>query len=269
MINQKLGRSKNMLNPIIKYGSIKEELHSFLATNKYTQVFILVDENTLEHCLPLLPNFDYQIIKIESGERNKNIETCQKIWQNLLNNNADRKALLINLGGGVISDMGGFCASTYKRGIDFINIPTTLLAMVDATIGGKTGIDFGFQKNMIGLFSLAKTVLIDATFLKTLNYRQIKSGKAEMLKHGLIANEQHFTQIISSAIPNLDLIKASIAIKQEIVSTDPFEKGIRKSLNFGHTLGHALEAYYLANNLDILHGEAIAQGMIWAIQLSV
>lgn len=269
MINLKLGRLKNMLNSLIKYGSIKNKLHSFLETTKYSQIFILVDENTKQLCLPLLPKFDYTLIEIESGEKNKNIDSCQLIWSKLLSHNADRKTLLINLGGGVISDMGGFCASTFKRGIDFVNIPTTLLAMVDATIGGKTGIDYGFQKNMIGLFSLAQSVFIDNSFLNTLDKRQIKSGKAEMLKHGLIANEQHFEQVLTCETPKLDLIKASIAIKQEIVNADPYEKGLRKSLNFGHTLGHALETFYLENNKDILHGEAIAQGMIWALQLSV
>ena len=258
-----------MLNSIIKYGNIQKELIQFLEDNSFTQIFILVDENTKKHCLPLLPKFDFTLIEIESGEKNKNIDTCQLIWSKLLNHNADRKALLINLGGGVISDMGSFCASTYKRGIDFINIPTTLLAMVDATIGGKTGIDFGFQKNMIGLFSLAKCVFVDATFLNTLDNRQIKSGKAEMLKHGLIANENHFNKVLQTDIPNLELIKDSIAIKQNIVNKDPYEKGPRKSLNFGHTLGHALETYYLEKGKDILHGEAIAQGMIWALKLSV
>lgn len=258
-----------MLNSILKYGNIKQELNQFILTNSFTQIFILVDENTRQFCLPLLPKLKHQIIEIKSGESNKNIETCQFIWTQLLNNKADRNVLLINLGGGVISDMGGFCAATYKRGISFINIPTTLLAMVDATIGGKTGIDFNFQKNMVGLFSLSECVFIDTIFLNTLRKRQIKSGKAEMLKHGLIYNENHFNEVLKCEIPDLNLIKKSIEIKQAIVEADPYEKNKRKSLNFGHTLGHALETYYLENGKDILHGEAIAQGMIWALQLSV
>jgi len=257
-----------MLNSIIKYGNFQEELKHFLEANSFTKIFILVDENTKKNCLPLLPKLKHHLIEIKSGEQNKNLETCQLIWSELLKNNADRKALLINLGGGVISDMGGFAASCFKRGFSFINIPTTLLAMVDATVGGKTGVDFQFQKNMIGLFSLAEMVFIDPIFLNTLDIRQIKSGKAEMLKHGLIADENHFNAIIENEIPNIDCIQKSVSIKQEIVAADPYEKGIRKSLNFGHTLGHALESFYLQNNKDILHGEAVAQGMIWALQLS-
>lgn len=258
-----------MDNSSLTFGNIKENLAAFIRESNYTKVFILVDENTKKLCLPLLAVFDYNLIEIKSGEQNKNIETCQYIWQQLLVNNADRNALLINLGGGVISDMGGFCAAVYKRGISFINIPTTLLAMVDATIGGKTGIDFNNHKNMIGLFSNANKIFIDNTFLNTLDLRQIKSGKAEMLKHGLIANENHFNKVLENERPSIDTIKDSIAIKESIVNKDPFEKGLRKSLNFGHTLGHALESYYLENDLDILHGEAVAQGMIWALQLSV
>jgi 3-dehydroquinate synthase len=176
----------------------------------------------------------------------------------LLKYKADRQALLINLGGGVIGDMGGFCASTFKRGIRFINIPTTLLAMVDASIGGKTGIDFMQQKNMIGSFTSPHAIFVDPIFLHTLSSRLLLSGKAEMLKHGLIANEAHFKSCLEVLKPDLALIKESISIKDKIVKHDPYEKGIRKSLNFGHTMGE-----------DLLHGEAVALGMILELKLSV
>lgn len=254
---------------VIAYGPIKELLSSFLAKHSYSKIAILVDENTKKFCLPLLPRLKHIVIEIRSGETFKNVETCSFIWESLLEHKLDRQSLLINLGGGVITDMGGFSASCFKRGIDFINIPTTLLAMVDASIGAKTGVDFGYQKNMIGLFSPAQKVLIDPTFLKTLEQRQILSGKAEMLKHGIIASKNHFDKIVSSESIELESIKESIEIKAKIVAQDPTENGLRKSLNFGHTLGHALETWSLKNDKDILHGEAVAQGMIWAIQLSI
>lgn len=257
-----------MLNAPITYGSIKDGLHDFLKKKCYHKIAILVDENTEKYCLPLLPEFPFHVIQINSGEANKNIDTCQYIWEQLLINHFTRHDLLINLGGGVINDMGAFAASCFKRGMAFINIPTTLLAMVDATVGGKTGIDFMNQKNMIGLFATPQEIFVDEHFLNTLPQRHIVNGKAEMLKHGLIANEKHFNKVLNESI-SLDLIKESIAIKQQIVEQDPFEKGVRKTLNFGHTLGHAYESYALQNDLDVLHGEAIAQGMIWVLKLSV
>lgn len=258
-----------MHNTNIHFGEIKTLLNNFLSENKYNKVFILVDENTKRDCLPLLQKNDFFEIVIKSGEQNKNIQTCLHIWSVLLENEAHRNDLLINLGGGVIGDMGGFCASIFKRGIDFINIPTTLLAMVDASVGGKTGIDFYNQKNMLGVFNLPKAVLIDNKFLNTLPQRQLNSGKAEMLKHGIIANKDHFYNIPLDNIPSLEMIENSISIKKSFVEKDPYDKDIRKTLNFGHTLGHALESYCLSENYDLLHGEAIAQGMLWAIDLSV
>lgn len=268
MLNQRLGRSKNMHKQPILYGGIAELLNNFLSSRSFTKIFVLVDENTAKYCLPLLPSFEYKSISILSGEKNKNLATCQGIWQELLAAKADRKSLLINLGGGVICDMGGFAASCFKRGLAFVHIPTTLLAMVDATIGGKTGIDFEGQKNMLGLFSNAEAIFIDEYFLKTLDQRQLNSGRAEMIKHGFIANKKHLETCLTNHKISLELIKESVLIKEKIVASDPFEKGPRKTLNFGHTLGHALESLYLQEDKSLLHGEAIAQGMIWALKLS-
>jgi len=234
----------------------------------YTAVFVFCDENTEQHCLPLVESAltKAQIISIPSGEQNKNISTCVVIWDKLTERVADRKSLLINLGGGVICDMGGFAASCYKRGIDFVNIPTTLLAMVDASVGGKTGIDFHNFKNQIGVFSEAKEVLICNEFLKTLDQRQIRSGLAEIVKHYLIADEQAFRDFVEAdrtefLYPDIEIIRKAIAIKSAIVEADPWEKNVRKKLNFGHTIGHVLESIALQTNASLLHGEAVAFGM--------
>lgn len=243
---------------------------SNLSLQQYSSVFLLVDENTAKHCYPkvlgLLPQ--HYMIQIHSGEEYKTLQTCEQVWQQLTNANADRKAVLINLGGGVIGDMGGFAAGCYKRGINFINIPTTLLAMVDASVGAKTGIDFNGLKNQIGLFHEPAQVLIDTSFLQTLPQRELLSGFAEVLKHYLIANADAFHAIASEA-KNIeqfnwqDVVPRNIAIKQSIVDVDPFEQGVRKALNFGHTIGHAVESLMLQEgNEKLLHGEAVAIGMI-------
>lgn len=242
-------------------------LENFLKEKNYSSIAVLVDENTLEHCYPIIKNTlpEHLTIVISSGERNKNIETCCQIWQKLTDEAFDRKSLLINLGGGVIGDMGGFCARTYKRGIDFINIPTTLLAQVDANVGGKLGIDFDSFKNHIGLFSDPDLVIIDKNFLETLPERELKSGFAEMIKHHLIADVQGWKNLRDQSFEKLDfdtLIVHSVRIKQSIVSQDPKEKGLRKILNFGHTVGHAIESYLLNTDRDILHGEGVVAGMI-------
>ena len=234
-----------------------------------SQVFILTDENVAPFWLPEVaywlrcdPAVD---IIIKPGEQNKNLQIVQRIWKTLLKHHADRNALLINLGGGVITDLGGFAASTYKRGIKFFNIPTTLLAMVDAAIGGKTGIDFGGGKNQIGTFAEAEAVLIKPDFLMTLPERELLSGMAEMLKYGYIA-DANLLKV------NLDNYQQHIArcgeIKREIVAQDPTEKGLRKILNFGHTLGHAIESHCLTTDFPLLHGEAVALGMAAALWLS-
>lgn len=251
-----------------KIGAINELLTTYEVQGKYSQVFILVDENTKKYCLPLIQLDAYKTIEIKSGEQQKNIETCQFIWQTLINHQADRKALLINLGGGVITDMGAFAASCFKRGIDYLNVPTTLLAMVDAAVGGKTGVNFGHIKNSIGLFNHHAISLIDSQFLHTLSNRHLINGKAEMLKHGLIADKNHWLAVQQSTISDALLIEQSIKIKEKIVLEDPYEKGIRKVLNFGHTIGHAIESFALDNKLDILHGEAVLLGMYYESKLS-
>lgn len=250
-----------------------ETLAEMLKPSHYSKIFILVDENTSQYCLPHLLNhlateIEIEIIELEVGEIHKNIATCTEVWGALSELGGDRKSILINLGGGVISDLGGFVACTFKRGIDFINIPTTLLSMVDASIGGKNGVDLGNLKNQIGIIREPKAVIVDTQFLSTLPQNEMRSGLAEMLKHGLIFDKKYwdkFKDLKSLNTDNLnELIHQSIEIKNEIVCEDLTENGIRKSLNFGHTLGHAIESYFLENDskTSLLHGEAIAVGMI-------
>ena len=238
--------------------------------SKASQVFILTDENVAPFWLPEVEyglNCENAIeIVIKPGEQHKNLQTVQRIWKTLMKHHADRNALLVNLGGGVITDLGGFAASTYKRGIKFINIPTTLLAMVDAAIGGKTGIDFGGAKNQIGTFAEAEDVLVDPVFLSTLPRREILSGMAEMLKYGFIADDN----LLEINLDNYqDYILCAGEIKRQIVAKDPKEAGLRKILNFGHTLGHAIESHCLTTDCPLLHGEAVALGMAGALWLSV
>jgi len=235
-----------------------------------SQVFILTDENVAPFWLPEVAHWLHcdsaNEIVIKAGEKYKNLQTVQRIWKALMKYHADRNALLINLGGGVITDLGGFAASTYKRGIKFINVPTTLLAMVDAAIGGKTGIDFGGAKNQIGTFAEAEEVLVDPVFLSTLPRREILAGLSEMLKYGFIAD----ANLLHANLEKYqDFILRAGEIKREIVEKDPTEKGIRKILNFGHTIGHAIESHCLTTDLPLLHGEAVAMGMCAALWLSV
>lgn len=253
--------------------NIKSALADFFSTAHYSSVFVLVDENTQAHCLSLIRDTlpEHWSVCISSGEKHKTIETCQKIWQSMTEATLDRKALFVNLGGGVIGDMGGFCAATYKRGIDFINIPTTLLAQVDASVGGKLGVDFFGFKNHIGLFQDPRAVLIDIAFLQTLPSRELRSGFAEIIKHALIMDSSYFQKIQQFSFesqPWKEHIAHSVAIKQEVVLADPTEKGLRKILNFGHTLGHAVETFHLGSENHLLHGEAIAVGMICEAYLS-
>jgi len=252
-------------------------LNALLKESDYSRIFILVDENTHQHCLPLFLSQidgpgDFEIIEIESGEENKNISTCTGVWETLSELDGDRKSLLINLGGGVITDLGGFVASAFKRGIDFINVPTSLLSMVDASVGGKTGVDLGMLKNQIGVINQPQMVLISTDFLRTLDHRQLHSGYAEMLKHGLIKSENYWKRLKElNSFDSLDIpIYDSVVIKNDIVLKDPTEQHIRKILNFGHTLGHAIETHFLSseNKATLLHGEAIAVGMILEAYLS-
>ncbi len=255
-------------------------LYENVKPETYSRLFIIADSNTATHCLPLFlqqleTDVAIEVIELEPGELNKNIDTCIQIWHTLAELECDRKGLIINLGGGMVTDLGGFVASTFKRGIDFINVPTSLLAMVDAAVGGKTGVDLGALKNQIGVINNPKTVLVDTTYLSTLPAEEIRSGFAEMLKHGLILDEDYWNTVVDiTNLINDDLdsaIKQSIYIKNEVVLKDPTEKNIRKKLNFGHTLGHAIESYCLENDnkKTLLHGEAIAIGMILESYISM
>ena len=254
------------------------KLNELIKNNDYSSIFILVDSNTNANCLtPVLQHIEtdirIEILEIESGEQHKNLDTCASLWSALSELGTDRKSLMINLGGGVVTDLGGFVACCYQRGIDFINIPTTLLSMVDASIGGKNGVDLGLLKNQIGVIKTPKMVIVDTSFLNTLSSREMRSGLAEMIKHGLINNPKHYKDLQDLSkltLEDLDrLIFDSILVKKEIVEQDPTEQNLRKTLNFGHTLGHAIESFYL-NKKDqaLLHGEAIAIGMILESYLS-
>jgi 3-dehydroquinate synthase len=261
----------NFINPIYYGVEGIKEINKYINNNKPSKIVFLVDENTHELCYSKIiteieSSAEIEILEIESGENNKNLYICINLWEALTELKIDRKALLINIGGGVLTDMGGFIANCYKRGINFINIPTTLLAMVDASIGGKTGVDLGSHKNQIGNFVLPQLVHVDVGFLSTLPNEQILSGFAEIIKHGLIADKEYWEEIIKlkEITPeNLEsLIKISIEIKKAIVINDFTETGLRRTLNFGHTVGHAVESFFLENNSPILHGEGVAMGMI-------
>ncbi|MEW7276961.1 3-dehydroquinate synthase [Aquimarina sp. 2201CG1-2-11] len=255
-------------------------LNTYLEKANHSKICILVDTNTHEHCLPLFMSkiekeYDIEIIEVEPGEIHKNIETCSGVWNALSDLGMDRKSLMINLGGGVITDLGGFIACTYKRGISYINIPTSLLAMVDASVGGKTGVDLGNLKNMVGVISESEMVLVDTVYLGTLPADQMRSGYAEVLKHGLIQDKGYWDRtndLSKLSTTDLDqIIYDSVIIKNKIVFEDPTEQNIRKYLNFGHTLGHAIESFYLTHpeKPTLLHGEAIAIGMIMEAYISV
>ncbi len=260
-------------------------LSSLLQDVPSGQIFVLTDSHTHEHCLPILSQFigdiPYELLRIEAGEHSKNLCTIQLIWDFLLEHHATRQAILINLGGGMVTDLGGFAAATYMRGIRFINIPTTLLAMVDASSGGKTGIDYHGMKNAIGTFSPPLATLIHPDFLLTLPARELLSGLAEMLKHALIASQDEWLrilEILDKELPKEQLIKAlsatgalqnSIEIKEDVVSQDPLEQGLRKILNFGHTIGHAIEASSLEDQHPVPHGYCVLWGMIAEVYLSV
>lgn len=263
-----------MSHPVRISTDIAAALQDFLHANAHTQTAVLVDENTKKHCYPLVKALlpKHTLIQIRSGEERKHLETCQQIWQRMTDAKLDRGALLINLGGGVIGDMGGFCAATYKRGIDFLQIPTTLLAQVDASVGGKLGVDFQGFKNHIGVFKDPVSVLVATGFLQTLPLVEIRSGFAEIIKHCLIADAGMWHIIRRRELDEQrwdELVPHSVKIKEIIVAQDPTEQGWRKVLNFGHTIGHAVESYFLPKpKQKLLHGEAIAVGMIAEAYLS-
>lgn len=262
----------------VSFGSeVLEAFDAQLASQQFTKVFFLVDEHTHEHCLPILlaalSNLkEFEILEIEPGEESKSHEVLINLYYALTELGADRKTLLVNVGGGVVTDLGGFLASTFMRGIAFVNFPTSLLAMVDASVGGKTGIDLGEHKNQVGVFAAALQVYVYPSFLQTLPHPHIKAGYAEMLKHGLIADSNYFYELLSALkagkLPSETQILSSIHIKAQVVEEDFKESAARKKLNFGHSLGHAIEGCCLANGVQMLHGDAVALGMLGELYLS-
>jgi 3-dehydroquinate synthase len=256
------------VDPIIFSSDAKHALSGVLAQLSFSKLVVLTDTNTQSQCLPIvsavLPK-NTIFISVRPGEIHKNLESCSQIWAEMTEAALDRKALMLNLGGGVVTDMGGFCASIYKRGIRFINMPTTLLSQVDASVGGKLGVDFQGLKNHLGVFNEPETVIIAPEFLSTLPQAELRSGYAEIVKHGLIRDKAYFQKLKSENWESQDwesLINHSVGIKKAVVEADPKEAGLRKILNFGHTVGHAFESYFLDTSNHLLHGEAIALGMI-------
>ena len=283
------------MNPqkVVISEELEQTLTEAVSACEHDRTFILVDETTERCCLPLFSGMECvqgaTTIVIGATDTHKTLESLAHVWEELGKGGATRHSLLINIGGGMVTDLGGFAASTFKRGINYINIPTTLLAMVDASVGGKTGINFRGLKNEVGVFSNASTVILDTIFLKTLDAENICSGYAEMLKHGLISNNQMWAELINFKLesPDLSMLKRmvadSVAVKQRIVTEDPLEQGIRKALNLGHTIGHAFESFALQGSLSpltshsspltshpspLLHGYAVAYGLVCELYLS-
>lgn len=263
---------------VILCESLEKSLIHAIERCPHDKLFILTDEHTRRLCLPALENFpeikEAVSITIGAEDIHKTLETLASVWTALSNQGATRHSLLINLGGGMVTDLGGFAAATFKRGMAYINLPTTLLAMVDASVGGKTGINFNGLKNEIGAFAPASSVLIETDFLRTLDAANFFSGYAEMLKHGLISRTDHWAELLDFDTTHIDycalkqLVGRSVQVKEEIVAQDPYEKGIRKALNLGHTVGHAFESLALAENRPVLHGYAVAWGMVCELYLS-
>lgn len=267
-----------MKQKVVISGNLERDLVSAISECEHDRIFVLTDETTQQLCWPKIKNFkalkECTPIIIKATDTHKNLDTLAEVWQALSNGGATRHSLMINLGGGMVTDLGGFAASTFKRGIDFINIPTTLLAMVDASVGGKTGINFGGLKNEIGVFSDSRFVIINTQFLDTLDHDNICSGYAEMLKHGLISDEHTWAELVTFNLDNPDLsqlqrmVADSIKVKERIVEADPHEHDIRKALNLGHTMGHAFESFAMRRGTPILHGYAVAYGLISELYMS-
>ena len=267
-----------MKQKVVISGNLERDLVNAISECEHDRIFVLTDETTQQLCWPKIKNFkalkNSTPIIIKATDTHKNLDTLSQVWQALSNGGATRHSLMINLGGGMVTDLGGFAASTFKRGIDFINIPTTLLAMVDASVGGKTGINFGGLKNEIGVFSDSRFVIINTQFLDTLDHDNICSGYAEMLKHGLISDERTWAELVTFDLDDPDLsqlqrmVADSIKVKERIVEADPHEHGIRKALNLGHTMGHAFESFAMRRGTPILHGYAVAYGLISELYMS-
>lgn len=267
-----------MKQDIVFANDICRQLDNIVATHAPQKVFVLTDDNTLRLCLPKLSDADCikeaDIINIPAGDAHKTIATTEIVWEKLTYGSATRHSLLICLGGGMVTDLGGFAAATFKRGIRFINLPTSLLAMVDASVGGKTGVNFGGLKNEVGTFCNSNATIISTAFLDTLDMRNMLSGYAEMIKHGLLSTDCHWAELLQFDIvqPQLatlqDMVQQSVAVKQRYADADPHEQGIRKALNFGHTIGHAIEELALQQDKELLHGYAVAYGMAAELYLS-
>ena len=267
-----------MKQKVVISGNLERDLVNAISECEHDRIFVLTDETTQQLCWPKIKNFkalkNSTPIIIKATDTHKNLDTLSQVWQALSNGGATRHSLMINLGGGMVTDLGGFAASTFKRGIDFINIPTTLLAMVDASVGGKTGINFGGLKNEIGVFSDSRFVIINTQFLDTLDHDNICSGYAEMLKHGLISDERTWAELVTFDLDTPDLsqlqrmVAESIKVKERIVEADPHEHGIRKALNLGHTMGHAFESFAMRRGTPILHGYAVAYGLVSELYMS-
>ena len=263
---------------VILSENLNESLKQAIEACPHDKLFVLADERTARLCLPLIQEFDYlanaEYITIGDTDTHKTLETLAHVWKELGDKGGTRHSLMLNVGGGMVTDLGGFAASTFKRGIAYINVPTTLLAMVDASVGGKTGINFNGLKNEVGVFCPARSVLIDTNFLRTLDYENVASGYAEMLKHGLISTTAHWAELLNFDLNHVDypalqaLVAQSVQIKENIVEQDPLEHGIRKALNLGHTVGHAFESLALEENRPHLHGYAVAWGMVCELYLS-
>ena len=264
---------------VILSENIGESLSAAIGNVAHDRLFVLTDETTLKLCWPLVSELqclaEAQMITIGATDENKTIESLSHVWTELQRGGATRHSLMLNLGGGMVTDLGGFAASTFKRGIAYINVPTTLLSMVDASVGGKTGINFGGLKNEIGVFNCARSVILDTTFLRTLDYENLASGYAEMLKHGLISDVETWAELMRFDLQQADyellrtMVAKSVAVKERIVDEDPLEHGIRKALNLGHTVGHAFESLAMAENRTVLHGYAVAWGLVCELYLSV
>ena len=263
---------------VILSEELGQSLSAAIGKVAYDRLFVLTDTTTLQLCWPLVVGMPCvqgaKMITIGATDENKTLESLTHVWSELQQGGATRHSLMVNLGGGMVTDLGGFAASTFKRGIAYINIPTTLLSMVDASVGGKTGINFGGLKNEIGVFNCARSVILDTTFLRSLDYENLASGYAEMLKHGLISNVTNWAELMKFDLQQVDydilgkLVAKSVAIKEKIVEEDPLEHGIRKALNLGHTVGHAFESLAMAENRTILHGYAVAWGLVCELYLS-
>lgn len=251
-----------------------QSLSQFLGSKRYSKIFVLTDEFTVKDCYPVLQSAlpAHTSCTIKSGEENKTLTTCSAIWQAMTDAQLDRHSVVIIIGGGVLGDMGGFCAATYKRGIDFILVPTTLLAQADASIGGKLGIDFNNFKNHIGVFQQPVFTILYTGFLKTLSERELRSGFAEVIKHAFISDKALWDVIRTRKLSEQDwntLLQHSAEFKYSVINQDPYEKGLRKILNAGHTIGHALETFFLSSGNKIMHGEAVAAGLIAEAYIAV